>query len=225
MPHAGFVHLRVHSAYSLSEGAIRVKELAGMCQDAKMPAVAVTDTNNLFGALEFSLTAASSGVQPIIGCQLSIEREGGAAPQPGRITHAARPDQVVALVQDDQGYRNLLRLLSVAYMDGEDAEDPKVTLADVEKYAGGLILLTGGVKGPVGRLLVDGQDDHARQVLERLATAFGDRLYVELQRHGLKEEKQIEDRLIDLAYTMNLPLVATNEAFFSDRAMFGPMTR
>lgn len=220
MSHAGFVHLRVHSAYSLSEGAIRIKELADMCKVSKMPAVAVTDSNNMFGALEFSQTAASFGVQPIIGCQLSIEREGGAAPQPGRVTQAALPDQVVALVQDDEGYRNLLKLLSVAYMDSDDAEDPKVTLADLEKYSGGLILLTGGVLGPVGRLLVDGQDDHARTVLERLAAAFGDRLYVELQRHGLKQEKLIEDRLIALAYELNLPLVATNEAFFTERHMF-----
>jgi len=169
MSHAGFVHLRVHSAYSLSEGAIRIKELADMCKVSKMPAVAVTDSNNMFGALEFSQTAVSYGIQPIIGCQLSIEREGGAAPQPGRISQAQAPDQVVALVQDDQGYRNLLKLLSVAYMDSDDAEDPKVTIADLEKYSGGLILLTGGVLGPVGRLLGDGQDDHARAVLERLA--------------------------------------------------------
>lgn len=220
MTHAGFVHLRVHSAYSLSEGAIRIKELAGMCVAAKMPAVAVTDTNNLFGAMEFSLAAASNGVQPIIGCQLSVEREGGAGPQAGRIAHYAAPDQVVVLVQDDLGYRNLLKLLSVAYMDCEDVEDPKVTLADLEKYAGGLILLSGGVKGPLGRFLLDGQDDHARSLLERLLAAFGDRLYIELQRHGLRDEKQIEDRQIDLAYALNVPLVATNEAFFSDKGMY-----
>ena len=95
MSHAGFVHLRVHSAYSLSEGAIRIKELTGLCKDAKMPAVAVTDTNNLFGALEFSLAAADAGVQPIIGCQLALERVGGAAPQPGRTVQHARPDYVV----------------------------------------------------------------------------------------------------------------------------------
>lgn len=220
MSHAGFVHLRVHSAYSLSEGAIRIKEMAGLCRDAKMPAVAVTDTNNLFGALEFSQTAASNGVQPIIGCQLSIEREGGGAPQSGRSIQTAQSDPVVLLVQDDQGYRNLMKLLSVAYMDSDDVEDPTVTLADLETYAGGLILLTGGVRGPVGHALLDGQDDHARAVLERLLSSFGDRLYIELQRHGLKDEKQIEDRLIDLAYDLNVPLVATNEAFFSDKAMF-----
>lgn len=222
MSHAGFVHLRVHSAYSLSEGAIRIKDLAKMCRDGKMPAVAVTDTNNLFGALEFSLTAADSGVQPIIGCQLSVAREGASDPQAlsGRTVQYLPPDQVVVLVQDDEGYRNLLKLLSTAYMDSDDVEDPKVTLAALEKYAGGLIALTGGTKGPVGRMLVDGQDDHARQVLERLSAAYGDRLYVELQRHGMPAEAKIEERLIGLAYELNLPLVATNEAFFPDKPMY-----
>ena len=220
MSHAGFVHLRVHSAYSLSEGAIRVKELVGLCQDAKMPAVAVTDSNNLFGALEFSMAAASGGVQPIVGCQLAVERENVSDSQPGRTLHNLPPDHVVLLVQDDRGYRNLLKLLSVAYMDSEDVDDPKVTLTDLDTYAEGLILLTGGVSGPVGRMLVDGQDGAAKALLGRWQGVFGDRLYIELQRHGLRAEKQIEDRLIDMAYDLDIPLVATNEAFFPDKGMF-----
>ena len=220
MSHADFVHLRVHSAYSLSEGAIRIKELMGLCQSFKMPAVAVTDTNNLFGALEFSLSAADSGVQPIIGGQIAVSREGGENPTMGRTVSVQRPDQVVLLVQNDVGYRNILKLLSTAYMDSDNVEDPQVTLEDLEKYADGLIMLTGGIHGPVGRLLVDGQNEHAEACLDRLAKAYPGRLYVELQRHGLKEETQIEPRLIDMAYDKNLPLVATNEAFYPGRDMF-----
>jgi len=220
MSHADFVHLRVHSAYSLSEGAIRVKELMGLCQNFKMPAVAVTDTNNLFGALEFSLSAADSGVQPIIGGQIAVSREGGENPAMGRTVSVQRPDQAVLLVQNDVGYRNILKLLSTAYMESDNVEDPQVTLEDLEKYSDGLILLTGGIHGPVGRLLVDGQNEHAEACLDRLAKAYSDRLYVELQRHGLKEEAQVEPRLIDMAYAKNLPLVATNEAFYPGRDMF-----
>ncbi|MBF0249486.1 MAG: DNA polymerase III subunit alpha [Alphaproteobacteria bacterium] len=221
MPHADFVHLRVHSAYSLSEGAIRVKELVKLCEKHAMPAVAVTDTNNLFGALEFSMYASDGGVQPIVGCQFSITREGAAdAPGMGRTVTRPSPDQVVLLAQDESGYLNILKLLSTAYMDSEDVEDPQVSIADLEKYSAGLILLTGGVRGPVGRLLLDGQDGHARACLERLAAAFDGRAYVELQRHGQREEVQIEERLIDLAYDLNLPLVATNEAFFPNRDMY-----
>lgn len=220
MSHADFVHLRVHSAYSLSEGAIRVKELMGLCKDHKMPAVAVTDTNNLFGALEFSLSSADSGVQPIIGGQISISREGAENPSMGRTVTMVHPDQIVLLVQNDAGYRNILKLLSTAYLESDDVEDPQVTLDDLEKYSEGLIALTGGIHGSVGRLLVDGQLEHAEACLERLAKAYPDRLYIELQRHGLKEEAQIEKQLIDWAYEKNLPLVATNEAFFPRRGMF-----
>jgi len=220
MSHADFVHLRVHSAYSLSEGAIRIKELMGLCQSFKMPAVAVTDTNNLFGALEFSLSAADSGVQPIIGGQIAVSREGGDNPTMGRTVSVQRPDQVVLLVQNDAGYRNILKLLSTAYMESENVEDPQVTIENLEKYSDGLILLTGSIHGPVGRLLVDGQLEHAEACLDRLAKAYPGRLYIELQRHGLKEEAQIEPRLIDMAYDKNLPLVATNEAFYPGRDMF-----
>jgi len=220
MSHADFVHLRVHSAYSLSEGAIRIKELMGLCQNFKMPAVAVTDTNNLFGALEFSLSATDSGVQPIIGGQIAVSREGGDNPTMGRTVSIQRPDQVVLLVQNDVGYRNILKLLSTAYMESDNVEDPQVTLEDLEKYSDGLILLTGAIHGPVGRLLVDGQFEHAEACLDRLAKAYPERLYIELQRHGLKEEAQIEPRLIDMAYTKNLPMVATNEAFYPKRDMY-----
>jgi len=185
-----------------------------------MPAVAVTDTNNLFGALEFSLSAADSGVQPIIGGQIAVSREGGENPTMGRTVSVQRPDQVVLLVQNDTGYRNILKLLSTAYMESDNVEDPQVTIEDLEKYSDGLILLTGGIHGPVGRLLVDGQVEHAEACLDRLAKAYPGRLYIELQRHGLKEEAQIEPRLIDMAYDKNLPLVATNEAFYPKRDMF-----
>jgi len=220
MSHADFVHLRVHSAYSLSEGAIRVKDLNGLCKKHKMPAVAVTDTNNLFGALEFSLGAVEGGVQPIIGAQIAVSREGGDNPSLGRTVTQQRPDTVVLLVQNDAGYRNILKLLSTAYMDSDDVEDPQVTYDHLQTYSDGLILLTGGVHGPVGRMLVDGQVDHAEACLERLLKIYPGRVYIELQRHGLKEEAQIEAQMIDWAYAKNVPLVATNEAFFVDRNMF-----
>src|SRR3954454_17973499 len=105
MPHAAFVHLRVHSAYSLSEGAIKIKELVKLCQKKGMPAVAVTDTGNLFGALEFSLAALDAGIQPILGCQIGIRRMGPAA-NGGRPVGKGmfQPDQLVLLVQSDSGY-------------------------------------------------------------------------------------------------------------------------
>jgi DNA polymerase-3 subunit alpha len=216
MSHADFVHLRVHSAYSLSEGALKIPELIRLCTAQRMPAVAVTDTGNLFGAMEFAPAAAKAGVQPIIGAQLGIRRE-DAGPLGGG---ALAPDPLVLLVQDETGYRNLLALLSKSFLETEGGEQPQVALADLEAAHQGLIALTGGPAGAVGRLLGEGQGPAARAMTERLAAIFDDRLYVELMRHGMAEEARTEPGLLDLAYALGLPLVATNEAFFADREMF-----
>ena len=225
MAHADFVHLRVHSAYSLSEGAIPVKTLVDLCVDRKMPATAITDTNNLFGALEFAGAAAKAGVQPIIGCQLSITRERTGGPEGGQPGTETNPDAdpIVLLAQNDAGYRNLLKLISLAYLGEIDVSeppvDPQVPVSALCRHSDGLIALTGGPAGPIGRLLLDGQMDAARGLLERLTTAFQGRLYIELMRHGLDDERRTETMFLDLAYDMDLPIVATNECFFTDGAM------
>ncbi len=216
MAHAGFVHLRTHSAYSLLEGALKLDELVALCREHDMPAVAVTDTGNLFGALEFALAAAKEGVQPIIGCQLGLAAD--APSTPGGLQ--APPDPLVLLVQSETGYKNLMVLTSKAHLESEHGEAPQVSLDDLEAHREGLIALTGGPAGPVGRRLVQGQDPAAEQILHSLAEIFPGRLYVEVMRHGLEEEKRIEDRLIELAYAHDLPLVATNEVFFADQGMY-----
>jgi len=212
----GFIHLRAHSAFSLLEGAIHVADLASLSRARNIPAVAITDTNNLFGALEFSKACKSEGVQPIIGCQLSVNLS-------GEQDNCGQDGSVVLLVQSDAGYRNLLKLLSLAYLGDGDSEPPpapETTLAQLEEHSSGLILLTGGPDGPVGRLLGDGQGEAAEKLLVQLAAAFSGRLYVELMRHGLETEARIEGALVDLAYTHDLPLVATNEVFFATPDMF-----
>ncbi len=216
--HAGFVHLRVHSAYSLLEGAIHVKDLAVLCRDAAFPAVAITDSNNLFGALEFSKACAAEGVQPIIGCQINLLRPGGIEGE-----QAADADPIVLLVQNETGYANLLKLISLAYLgdgDGEPPPQPEITFTGLEKHAAGLIAFTGGPFGPIGRLLAGGRSPAAEERLIQLAAVFPGRLYVELMRHGLDVERRIEGALVDLAYKHGLPLIATNEVFFSTRDMF-----
>ncbi len=218
--HADFVHLRVHTAFSLTEGAIKVPDLIAACVKDHAPAVAITDTGNLFGALEFALAAAGKGVQPIIGCQLAIavdEAEGGGLK--GKVT-GRDPDQLVVLVQDEAGYLNLLHLVSKSFLDGEPGLQPQLALDDLAGKSAGLIALTGGPKGAVGRLLGQGQGPAALAMVERLKALFPGRLYVELQRHGLEIEDQIEAGLIDLAYGQDLPLVATNESFFADEGMY-----
>ncbi|MCH7486579.1 MAG: DNA polymerase III subunit alpha [Proteobacteria bacterium] len=204
MPVADFVHLRVHSAYSLLQGAIQISGLAALCREHGMPAVAVTDTNNLFGAMEFSSAAAEAGVQPIIGCQLSFGAEG--------------EGKLAVLVQNEAGYLNLLHLLAAAYLDGECAQ--RVSVDGLAAHADGLILLTGGAEGPLGRLMNEGRKDAAVALAGRLAAAFPGRLYVEIMRHGLEAEARVEPALLDLAYGLELPIVATNDCHFADASMF-----
>jgi len=218
MPHADFVHLRVHSAYSLSEGAIKVKQLVDLCKRHRMPAVAVTDSGNLFGAFQFAQAAAEAGIQPIIGCQLGIRRESSE----GSLRPGVRPapDQLVLLVQNEAGYKNLLRLVSKSFLEGEPGTAPQLLLSTLAGMSEGLIAFTGGANGGVGRLLAEGQDEAAALYLTELQNLFPGRLYVELQRHGLPVERAIEGRLLDLAYARDLPLIATNEVFFADAGMY-----
>ncbi len=224
MSFADFVHLRVHTAYSLSEGAIKVKELVKLCGKYSMPAVGITDTGNMFGALEFTTACADAGVQPIIGVQLHIRREEEGEESKGfgasRDLRKPDPDQLVLLCQSETGYMNLMKLVSKAYLETDGGETPQVDTAFLADHTQGLICLTGGPRGAVGRHLGDNHPQKAEATLLRLKEMFPDRLYVELQRHGLELEERIEPGLIDLAYKHDLPLVATNEPFFSDEGMY-----
>jgi DNA polymerase III subunit alpha len=216
-----FIHLRLHSEYSLLEGAMRVKKLAGFCADNDMPAVAITDTNNMFAALEFSEYAAAAGIQPIIGCQLDLEFQTSA--HPGEMAPPPRP--LVLLAQTERGYQNLMKLDSAAYLDAGNGL-ARVTLDQLAKHGDDVICLTGGADGPVGKLLQDGQNAKAKALLQRLSDIYVDRLYVELQRHPIEggtllpQEKTTERGFVELAYAMNLPLVATNDVYFPKQDMF-----
>ncbi len=222
MPHADFVHLRVHTSYSLSEGAIKIPDLVRLCAAESMPAVAVTDTNNLFGALEFAMAAAAEGIQPIVGCQFAVGQMDAAGEGSERIAAPAsrrpRRDALVLLAQNEEGYRNLMTLASRVFLEA-DAWDPHVPFADVAAHAAGLIALTAGTSGALGRLLAGGQVQKASGALQQLRETFPDRLYIELTRHGEPAEKRIEDDLVALATAHGLPLVATNEAYFADASM------
>src|SRR5256714_8852136 len=217
--YANFVHLRVRSIYSLLQGAIRPHELAEMTRRLRMPAVAVTDTNNLFGAYEISGAVAKQGVQPITGVTLSIGFPDDLSTPVRNASDRSYPS-VALLVKDPNGYVQLSKLLSSTYLDAAPNEAPHATLDQLLRHADGLILLTGRPDGPVNRLLAAGLFDAAERVLDFLAARFGDRLYVELQRHGLPAESAIEERLVEIAYRKRLPLVATNDAHVSSDEMY-----
>src|SRR4051794_37772580 len=144
MAQTGFIHLRVHSSYSLSEGAIKVEQIPALAHKAGMPAVAITDSGNLFGALEFSQACVKGGVQPIIGCQIALTR----ADNP-----RLPPDHLVLLAQDETGFANLQYLSSIGFLESESGAKPQVAIERLCERAGGLMLLTGGGNGPIARLL------------------------------------------------------------------------
>ncbi len=214
-----FIHLRVHTEYSLLEGAVRLKKLPGLCEKAEMPAVAVTDTNSMFSALEFSVTASGAGIQPIMGCQVDLTY---VQPQPGEKPKAPAP--LVLLAQSEVGYENLMKLSSCLYVD-KGGQLPQVTLEELADRSEGLICLTGGPEGPVGMLLQQGQRPAAEALVDRLAGMFPDRLYIELQRHpgedGQPEAERLTERgHVEMAYAKNLPLVATNDVYFPTSDMY-----
>ena len=214
-----FIHLRTHSEYSLLEGAMRLKKLPGMVRDAGMPAIALTDTNNMFAALEFSVGMADAGIQPIIGCQIDLQF---VTQRPGE--RPKTPAPLVLLAQNEVGYENLMKLNSCLYL-REGSELPFVTVEELARHCTGLICLTGGPEGPVGKLLQTAQRPAAQALMTRLAEVFEDRLYVELQRHpgdsGLPEAERLTERgFVEMAYEMDLPLVATNDVYFPKPDMY-----
>ncbi|MDI7864376.1 DNA polymerase III subunit alpha [Rhizobiaceae bacterium n13] len=217
----GFVHLRMHSAFSLLEGALPLKKILGKAVADNQPALAITDTNNLFVALEFAQKAIGDGVQPIIGCQVSIDMEdGGESERRGPQQQLARLPSVVLLSADAAGYERLVDLVSRAYLGGEGNQAVHIRASWLEEIGTeGMIALTGAVGGPVDMALKDGQPAQAEARLLFLKRAFGDRLYVELQRHG-RFDRRHEQKIVELAYAHDLPLVATNEAFFPTRDDF-----
>ena len=210
----GFVHLRVRSAYSLLEGAIKADAIGTLAQAAGMPAVALTDRANLFGALEFSVATKEAGVQPIIGCALPVTGIGE-----GSAERWAKTPTLVFLAQNELGYRNLTELSSAAFLEVDPAQEPNVAWERVRAHAEGLILLSGGPDGPVDPLMAAGKVKEGRAALAEMQRVFGDRFYVELQRHGLSSEAGAEPHLVAYAYEADAPLAATNDVYFKASSM------
>lgn len=213
-----FIHLHVHTAYSILEGAIKLKPLAKTVAEMGMPAVAMTDTNNIFGAMDFGAECPKTGVQPILGCQLYIRT-------PEKEKNMFREtketyDKMVVLVQNETGYQNLLLWFRAFYMGAGREDTPHLLFDELLTHTEGLILLTGGAEGILGRQILAGASDYAEELLLQMKEAFPNRLYMEIQRHGLSDEQKTEPVFLDWAYKHNIPLVATNEAYFLTPDMY-----
>ena len=214
----GFIHLHVHSAYSLLEGALQLAKVLELAKADKQPALGIADTNNLFGALEFSEKAAGKGIQPLLGCELAIDWGGDdrAHERQAERGHFGKGG-IVLMAADQTGFGNLSRLVSRAYLEGENGRAAaRAHWLDRDSLSG-VICLSGGPEGAIDPFFGNGLEAHALGRLDRFRELFGDRLYIELQRHGRPQEAIAEAQLIEYAYRKGVPLVATNEPFFLTR--------
>ncbi|WP_295442884.1 DNA polymerase III subunit alpha [Sphingorhabdus sp. EL138] len=212
MAYVPFVPLRVYSAYTMLEGAIEPKAIGETAKKLGFPAIAICDRNGLYGVMTFQDGAKSYGVQPIIGALLGVRRP----TSDGKFIR----DWLPVFAQDESGYINLCRLVSMAHLDRPEDLDAHVTMEQLSVHKDGLIALTGGAEGAMARLLSAGQHDAASGYLTRLQALFSDRLYIELSRRNDAVEDAAEDALMDLAYARDIPLVATNPAFFAEPDFF-----
>ncbi len=206
---APYVPLRVFSCFTMLEGAIEPKAIAAHAKRLGFPAAALTDRNGLYAAMAFGEACFKEGVQPIVGAMLGVSR-------PDHIGPRGKLDWLVLLAQDEDGYANLCRLVSMAHLDRPITEEPHVAFDSLTGLTDGLIALTAGGEGAIARLFADGQVDKAKTYAERLRTLFSDRLYIELSRRGDVIEQSAEAALIDLAYAADLPIVATNPAQYAE---------
>jgi DNA polymerase-3 subunit alpha len=205
---AKFIHLRVHSSYSLSEGAILPDKIAGLCDKKNFPAVGITDTGNLFGALEISSYCSKYGVQAIIGCEVNLQENPN-----------DESGKLILLAQTDFGYRNLLKIVSNSFLLGNDHLKPTISLEHLQQNHADIICLTGGHNGVINRYLKNSQKEYAVKLIEKLHKIFGTKLCIELNRLGYEGEQKIEEQLIEAAYSLNIPLVATNNVMFATPEM------
>ncbi len=210
-----FVHLHTHTEFSLLDGAMLTKAMIKRCQEFGMPAIAMTDHGNMYGAIEFYQNAEGSGVKPIMGCEMylapfSMHDKKGI---PGRkiATH------LTLLAENEQGYHNLMKMVSKAHLEGVYYK-PRIDMDTLSEYKEGIIAMTGCLGGPVNEWLLMDQEDKARETLMNLRDIFGhEHLFVELQDHNDPLQKKVLPQLVSLARETNLPLVATNDAHFLTR--------
>ena len=209
-----FVHLHCHTEYSLLDGAIRIKDLCEKALEFGMDTVTITDHGAMFGCLEFYLTAKKYGLKPIIGCEVYVAPEHRKKKEGGSIGDAGY--HLVLLAKDNIGYHNLIKLVSLGYLEGFYYK-PRIDFELLEKYNEGLIALSACLKGEIPYVLMREGMDRAISVAKKYSDLFKDRFYLELMANGLEEQKELNDKLIELSKATKLPLVATNDCHYLTR--------
>ena len=210
-----FIHLRTHTRLSIGASTLRVKDIPKLCAENGMFACAITDTNMMSGCAEFSDVMPSAKIQPIIGVEISLNHH-TADP---KILRESSLSKIVLLAQNHAGYLNLCELSRIMYMRGENHHlGPYITFEELSAHADGVICLSGAHLGPIGMAILNGQDTLAREYAGHFLKIFGDRFYMEIQRHGLENEIRTEPMFLEIAKELNIPIVATNDVCFAHAA-------
>ena len=203
MERPDFVHLHLHSEYSLSDGIIRIKELVSRASSLQYSAVGLTDLTNLFGLLEFYRSTREKGIKPIVGAEVNVIKDKDSLPAP-----------IVLLVKDKQGYINLTKIVSKAYVDGQVNGEPMVELSLLQNYSEGLIALSGGMEGHVGQSILAGNIPLTESRIKFFKSLFGEDFFIEVHRLGKTNEEEYNNAAIEISTKMDVPIVATNNVRF-----------
>jgi len=216
-----FIHLRNHTTYSLCKGAIKIYDLVDRAVSLKMPAIGISDCTNLFAALEFSSVCKKAGIQPILGCEMLVNFQEKTQKNTSNLDIENSLSKLPLIAFNEEGYKNLMYLVSYSFLNRQSGITPHIDFDLLKTRSAGLIALSGGVAGIVGKLLLESQDKKLEIILEDLLQAFPNQnFYLELSRLGIKEEAELEQKFIDLAYKHSIPLVATNDVYFLSADMF-----
>ncbi|MEK6232100.1 MAG: DNA polymerase III subunit alpha, partial [Luteolibacter sp.] len=211
-----FVHLHLHTAYSLLDGMIRTKELAARAAELGMPAVAMTDHGNLFGAIDFYQACLKAGVKPILGCEIYLAPF--AASEKKKVLNRKNATHLTLLAETNEGWQNLSKLTSIGHLDGMYNGKPRVDREILRAHSKGIICLSGCISGPVNEWLLKDDPENALAALTELRDIFGqENTFVELHNHGLEKQLNLLPQLIDLAKQLDLPVVAANDVHFLNR--------
>ncbi len=214
-----FIPLRNHTTYSLCKGAIKIAELLERAKSYQLPALGITDCQNLFAALEFSSACKKSGIQPILGCEILLNIEDQNRKNLSNLDIEKSLSKLPLIASNDEGYKNLMYLVSHSFLNRQNGISPHISLNLLKEKSAGLIALSGAVEGPLARLIQENQDKKLADLIAEFNQIFPQNFYVEITRHGTVEEQNLEEKFIDLAFKYSLPLVATNDVYFISRDM------
>ncbi|HCX73136.1 MAG TPA: DNA polymerase III subunit alpha, partial [Candidatus Cloacimonas sp.] len=207
-----FVHLHNHTQYSILDGACRVDKMIDLALKNNMPAVAITDHGNMYGAIDFYKTAQKKGIKPIIGIETYIIN-GALGTEESK---KERRYHLVLLAKNLKGYKNLMQLSSIAYLEGFYYK-PRINKLLLQQFSEGLICLSACIQGEIPNLLLQGRQQEAEEALEFYKSTFGDNFYLEIQDHGLEDEKNVYPKIIELAQKTNTELVVTNDCHYLEK--------